>query len=237
MTNAMCHGCSQMVRVDVHVIDHDGNLFGAAALAALASLVHFRRPHVDVIGDEVTIHTLTDHVPDPLSVLHRPVCVQFAVFGDNAIVVDPTRQEEQVAAGGITVAVNSQREVCALHKLGGAAVPATTLTECIAIATKKAAAISAVVEAAIKADAERRAGKVYQRGPSLREMKKIKTAAGAAEPTDIDIPPSNAAAAAAVLAPSAAPAKARVVGDGTAELFQGGAAGPGWSLSDESEQG
>lgn len=226
-----------MVRVDVHVIDHDGNLFGVAALAALASLVHFRRPHVDVIGDEVTIRNLTDHVPDPLSVLHRPVCVQFAVFGDAAIVVDPTRQEEQVSAGGLTVAINGQREVCALHKLGGTAVPTATLTECIAIATKKAAAINDVVETAIKADAERRAGQLYQRGPSLREIKKIKTAAGTTESTDVAVPSAGGTAIGAARVPPAGPAKTKVTGDGTAELFQGGVTGVGWTLSDDSDQG
>eukprot|EP00729_Bicosta_minor_P019280 gene19280-9170_t len=52
------------VRVDVHILNHGGNLVDAAALAALASVVHFKRPHVDVIGDDVTIHPVTEHVPD-----------------------------------------------------------------------------------------------------------------------------------------------------------------------------
>lgn len=45
------------VSVDITILDHDGNLADAAALAALASVVHFRRPHVDVIGNEVDTWT------------------------------------------------------------------------------------------------------------------------------------------------------------------------------------
>ncbi len=39
-----------MLRVDVHVLDHDGNLTDAAGLAALAALMAFRRPFVEVGG-------------------------------------------------------------------------------------------------------------------------------------------------------------------------------------------
>lgn len=36
------------VRVDIHVLDHDGNLVDAAAAAALASLLDYRRPDVTI---------------------------------------------------------------------------------------------------------------------------------------------------------------------------------------------
>ncbi len=43
------------VRVDIHVLDHGGNLTDAASLATVAALLHFRRPDVTVVGDQVTI--------------------------------------------------------------------------------------------------------------------------------------------------------------------------------------
>lgn len=39
------------VRVDLHVLDHDGNLTDACVLAAMAALQHFRRPEVSVSMD------------------------------------------------------------------------------------------------------------------------------------------------------------------------------------------
>lgn len=38
------------LRVDIHVLDHDGNLADAAVLSALAALLSFRRPDVSVGG-------------------------------------------------------------------------------------------------------------------------------------------------------------------------------------------
>eukprot|EP00951_Prasinocladus_malaysianus_P011400 scaffold84100_cov31-Prasinocladus_malaysianus.AAC.1 len=47
------------VKCDIHVLDHDGNLTDACALAALAALTAFRRPDVTIggaTGKEITIH-------------------------------------------------------------------------------------------------------------------------------------------------------------------------------------
>jgi exosome complex component RRP45 len=41
--------------VDVHVVDDCGNLMDCAGFAAMASLMHFRRPDVTVTGDDVVI--------------------------------------------------------------------------------------------------------------------------------------------------------------------------------------
>lgn len=40
------------LRVDVHVLDHQGALVDACGLAALAALMAFRRPDVTVGGDD-----------------------------------------------------------------------------------------------------------------------------------------------------------------------------------------
>lgn len=40
------------LRVDVHVLDHGGNLTGACGLASLAALMAFRRPDATLGGDD-----------------------------------------------------------------------------------------------------------------------------------------------------------------------------------------
>lgn len=40
------------LRVDLHVLDHQGNLIDACGLAALAALMAFRRPDVTVGGGD-----------------------------------------------------------------------------------------------------------------------------------------------------------------------------------------
>lgn len=43
------------IRVDVHMLNHDGNLMDAASIAAITALCHFRRPDVSIQGEEVTV--------------------------------------------------------------------------------------------------------------------------------------------------------------------------------------
>ncbi|KAG5462875.1 MAG: hypothetical protein BJ554DRAFT_3124 [Olpidium bornovanus] len=60
------------IRVDLHFLDHDGNIADCACIAAITGLLHFRRPDVSVIGEEVTIVRrrfpccLTIRAPRPL---------------------------------------------------------------------------------------------------------------------------------------------------------------------------
>lgn len=42
------------VRVDIHILDSHGNLIDCACLAASTALLHFRRPDVTVVGEDVT---------------------------------------------------------------------------------------------------------------------------------------------------------------------------------------
>ncbi len=127
------------VRVDVHVLNHEGNLAEAASAAVLASLAHFRRPEVTLRGQEVVVHPVSDRDPVPLSVHHYPVLSTFAFFkrpppeppsaaaaessptssGTDLIVcVDPTHLEEAVMAGKLVFGANPYREVCTLHLAG-----------------------------------------------------------------------------------------------------------------------
>jgi len=48
------------IRVDVHVLNYDGNVTDAACVAAIAALSHFRRPDVSVCGDDVVIHPASE---------------------------------------------------------------------------------------------------------------------------------------------------------------------------------
>ena len=43
------------IRVDIHILNHNGNLIDCASVAAIAALAHFRRPDVTVSGEDVTI--------------------------------------------------------------------------------------------------------------------------------------------------------------------------------------
>jgi len=145
-TEALCVINGERVwclRVDVTVLDHDGNLCDACVLAAIAALQHFRRPEVTVAqqgGDlghtEVTVHHSDEKLATPLPIHHVPLAVTFGLTHANEDIsegaqalalLDPSMREEAVMAGRITFALNAHSEICAMHKLGGAPVGAAQI--------------------------------------------------------------------------------------------------------------
>ncbi|VVC91730.1 unnamed protein product [Leptidea sinapis] len=118
------------LRVDIKILNHDGNLIEAASIATLTSLAHFKRPDVTRNGDKIVIHTLAEKDPIPTVLYHYPVCLTFAIFGE-ILLTDPSFIEESVcmctaeegnSGGGLlVVGVNQYKELCLLD-LNGAAI-------------------------------------------------------------------------------------------------------------------
>ena len=43
------------IRTDITIVNHEGNLSDCCCLAAVAALLHFRRPEVLVRGEELSV--------------------------------------------------------------------------------------------------------------------------------------------------------------------------------------
>lgn len=106
------------MRVEATALNNEGNLSDTLCLAAIAALMHFRRPEVTVDGTEVTIHDADEKDPVPLTLHHKPFTVTMGYTSDKLddddrkqIILDPSRQEEIVLSGVISVAINKHREV------------------------------------------------------------------------------------------------------------------------------
>lgn len=158
-TESLCIVAGQKcwsVRADVHVLSYDGGLIDACCIATMAALYHFRRPEVSVDGENVTIHTMEERVPVPLSILHSPICVTFSVIGDGDVVLlDATAQEEQVREAEIVITANDY-EVCQIAKHGGSPVDPMTVMRCFRVAVEKARAINKLIKARLAEDAATR---------------------------------------------------------------------------------
>lgn len=146
------------VRVDVHVLSHDGNLTDAACLAVVASLRHFRRPDTSMEGAVLSVYTPAEREPVPLSWLHSPFCVTFSFFGDEAetALVDASWVEEQVRVASCTISLNRHGEICQISKLGGAPTEAVALLGCTNVALAKAKEFSTLVDQKLAEDAKGR---------------------------------------------------------------------------------
>ncbi|KAF2431777.1 hypothetical protein EJ08DRAFT_678230 [Tothia fuscella] len=145
------------LRADIHVLDHDGNLIDTACAGLVTALQHFKRPDVEVQGEKVTIFTAREREPVPLSMLHHPLCVTFSYYdGGQIALLDATFAEEQVREGEIIVTMNRNGEVCQIAKYGGVAVDALAILSWTNMALVKVQAMTKVIQARLKEDAERR---------------------------------------------------------------------------------
>lgn len=142
------------MRADVHVLDYDGGLVDASCIAVIAALQHFRRPDVNIEGEDVTVYTLAERVPVALAMLHHPLCVTFSFFEQGKMVVlDATLQEQQMSEGEMIVTANRHGEICQIAKLGGVPTDALALLRCVDVAVAKVRDMNKTIAGALEMDA------------------------------------------------------------------------------------
>ncbi|KAJ7056576.1 ribosomal protein S5 domain 2-type protein [Mycena amicta] len=142
------------LRLTIHCLSDAGNMLDCACLAGIVALKHFRRPDVEVTGEEVVIHPTSERAPIPLAMNHTPFCFTFAFFPDSetAPVLDPSQLEQRLSAGLMSVALNAQKELCVVQKLGGVPLGMDEILRLIDVAVSKAKDLNRLVEAKLKED-------------------------------------------------------------------------------------
>ncbi|XP_025087154.1 exosome complex component RRP45-like isoform X2 [Pomacea canaliculata] len=146
------------IRVDIHILNHDGNMLDCSSIAAISALAHFRRPDVTVKGEEVTIHTSEERDPIPLSLHHMPLCVSFAFFHQGKyLLVDPGELEERVMDGKMVIGMNKHREICMLQITGQMLLLKEQVLRCSNIAVVKVMEMTELIQEALLNDKSSRA--------------------------------------------------------------------------------
>ena len=125
-----------VVFVDVYVLNHDGNLIDASALAAMAALLNTKMPNYEIKDGEVKIK----QGYTPLPVKSHPVTVTTGKI-NNFLIVDPGLEEEQVMDSRISMAINDEGNICAVQKGGSGYFTPQQILEASKIAQEKAAEI------------------------------------------------------------------------------------------------
>jgi exosome complex component RRP42 len=100
-----------VVFVDVYVLNHDGNLIDASALAAMAALMNTKMPNYEIKDGEIKIKQ--GYTPLPMK--SHPITVTIGKI-NNRLLVDPSLEEEQVVDARITFASNEEGNICAIQK-------------------------------------------------------------------------------------------------------------------------
>lgn len=136
------------VCVDLHILNHKGNLVDAGMLAAVLALLHFRLPVTKVMPNR-EVQTLT--ITKALSMHFLPICVTFGFLdAGNLVLLDPSLKEESVLDGKIIVCMNIYGDILTLQKTGGACVGTDILMKCLEVAKIKAKDLTDVVREALR---------------------------------------------------------------------------------------
>jgi exosome complex component RRP42 len=123
-----------VVFVDIYVLNHDGNLIDASALAAVSALMNAKMQNYEVEEGEVKVKS--GYSPLPLK--SHPITVTIGKIGDK-LIVDPWVEEERVMEARLSMAINEEGNICAIQKGGSGFFTPETILEAAKLAQKKAA--------------------------------------------------------------------------------------------------
>ena len=134
-----------IVFVDVYVLDYDGNLIDASAIASLAALLNARMSNYEIKDGEVIYKPGHKNLP----MKNHPITVTIAKIG-SSLVVDPCLEEEQVMSARLTAAIEDSGRVCAMQKGGMEGLTMEEVKAAVQIASKKANEIRERISEATK---------------------------------------------------------------------------------------
>jgi len=103
-----------VVFIDIYVLNYEGNLIDASALAALAALINTKMFKYDVVDGEV----VKKPGYTPLPIVDYPIAVTFAKIGDK-LILDAGIDEEEVMDARLTITMDKDGNICAIQKGGG----------------------------------------------------------------------------------------------------------------------
>ena len=121
-----------MVFVDIYVLDHDGNLIDAAAMAALGALANAKMFEFDVKDGEARVKDKQM----PLPMRNYPVPITTAKI-DGTMVLDPCLEEESVMSCRLTVTTDQNDRICAMQKGGLGVFTPEEIKQTVSIAISK----------------------------------------------------------------------------------------------------
>jgi len=136
----------RVIFIDVHVLDHDGNLLDASGIGAIAALMSTKIPKIEYDEETGEVKTLDEY--EPLPVKSVPIPVTFAKIG-NTMLVDPNLDEERVMDGRITITTDENKRISAVQKGEGGSFKLEEITYAVDTAFKKADELRKIVLEAV----------------------------------------------------------------------------------------
>jgi len=118
------------VLVDIHVLDHDGNLIDAASIAGVKALLNAYLPKLE--DDKLIYQERGDKLP----VRERPVSSTFASIGGKNL-LDPSYEEEMVMDSKFIIVTTEDGKICAIQKSGSGPYKRDDIEEMVETAIRR----------------------------------------------------------------------------------------------------
>ncbi|OYT50479.1 MAG: exosome complex component Rrp42 [Desulfurococcales archaeon ex4484_204] len=135
-----------VVWIDIYVLDHDGNLVDASAIAVLAALLTTKIPKV-VVSPEGGITVKKGEYEGELGLSRRVITVTIGKLGD-VLLVDPDLEEESVLDTKIVVAVSDDGRISGIQKSGMGALTYEEVLKAMDLALRKGGELIELVSSA-----------------------------------------------------------------------------------------
>lgn len=119
-----------IVNIDLHVLDYDGNLIDASALAAIAALMNAKMLTYE---NEKINREKTDF---PLPLRDIPIEVTIGKIG-NQLLLDTNLEEDSALDARLTVATNNNGDICAMQKGGNGFFTLNEIEQAIDLSVEK----------------------------------------------------------------------------------------------------
>lgn len=125
--------------IDIHIINHQGNLIDTAALASLAALLNTKIPKLD--GENIVRGDFDRRLP----VVFKPVNITVGKVGEKFL-IDPSFEEGSILNSKLSICVRDDDNICALQKQGNGELTIGDLEKMVDIAILKSKEIRKLVE-------------------------------------------------------------------------------------------
>ena len=116
------------------MLNHDGNLIDASAIAAVAALLNTKMPNYEIENGELKIKQGYTQLP----MKNHPITLTLGKI-KNSLIVDPLLEEEEVMDSRLSIAFDDEGKICAMQKGGSGYFTQQQILEGIKILQQRAA--------------------------------------------------------------------------------------------------
>jgi len=100
-----------IVNIDVHVLDHDGNLIDASALAAIAALLDTKIPKYE--NEKIIYEEKIEKLP----ISQKPIAITIGKIAGK-LLIDMNLEEEEALDARVTITTMEDTNICSIQKGG-----------------------------------------------------------------------------------------------------------------------